>query len=61
MEIKVGTRIVTKMGTMVVTGENAKNYLGYFDYRGKRGNDIRFPKERLNDPFYTNGMQIIND
>jgi hypothetical protein len=59
MEIKAGTKIQTLYGTMIVTGEAAKFYTGYTEYKGKKI-ETHILKYTLVNPHYAKNIKIIN-
>jgi hypothetical protein len=59
--IKKGTRIEAKKMIMVVTGENEKAFLGYYEYKGNPVGQCSILKDMFSNPHFMNGITIISE
>jgi hypothetical protein len=59
-DIKIGTMLEAKKMVMVVTGENAKRFLGYTLYKGKNVGECNIEKDMFKNPHYMYDIKIIS-
>jgi hypothetical protein len=59
MKITKGTKIECNKMIMVVTGENEKSFLGYYEYKGKIAGQCSIAKDMFINPHYMNNIKIL--